>query len=153
MDQKQRLWALGICLVPIVIIVAIIALINNYIHLEQSGNQAAADRLMTISVVSVIGVIVLVVLVAAVVFSRVIRRFSAEQARRFEASIAHLDVEEQRAARRSRAVKQAALAMGAYVVAHEGMKIMEHHRREDLERTRERIDQINQLLEEHRRDL
>jgi hypothetical protein len=104
--------------------------------------------------ITAIGVfLILAITIATVVLAIRISRWLARRTLQFEASIAHLDPEDQLAARRRRNAVQAALIVGGSIAAHELMKHRERMAAEDLERTRERNDDITRQSHHYYEDM
>lgn len=146
-DRRKKVFWWGVGIVVFLILWGTFALRNEYLALQASGNQHAADRLVRnlLIVLLIIGIVVL--LFAWWWASRFIRRMTARLNLEFEESIAHLPQEEQQAARRKRAAIQAALSLGAYALVHEMFQASNRRAQENLRHTQERNAHINEVLE------
>lgn len=141
---------IGFSVMAVLVVVGAVAVVvgqvKHYLDRLSWQDPAAADRF--ISDLIVVGIVIVAVLgcaglsLALAALGRWQRRHDEE----FEKSIAHLPVEHQQAARRQRAMRDAAIAMGVAAGAHVAMEFADHRRQNDLERTRERNRQVHDAL-------
>lgn len=151
-ERRKKIFWFTVGVIALGIFLTISSLTSEYRDLQSSGNQHAADRLVRTVILVILGLVTIAVVVAWCYFGRVARSVSARMEAEFEASIANLSPEEQVFARSKRAAYKAAMAIGAYAVAHEAFEVWHHHQQEDLRQTRERNARINALLEEGRQN-
>lgn len=149
-ERRRRILRILLGASIIVVFLLISALRSSYLSLQASGNQHAADRLITTIAVIILSLFAVATLIALWYLSRTMARLTARLNADFEASIADLPPEEQAQARRRREMAKTAMALGGYLAAHSAMVAWRHHQDEDVRRTRERNEAVNQRLEESR---
>jgi uncharacterized BrkB/YihY/UPF0761 family membrane protein len=149
---KIALW-IGIPLTAYGGIIGIVALKHHVDAMYQDQGVDQADKVtngwitavaMVLGLVAFIGIIIAITWIS----SQITKRNAA-----FEESIAHLQPEDQLAARRRRNAIQAAMVVGGSLAAHELMKHRERLAREDLEHTRERNEDITRQSHHYYEDM